>query len=224
MTIFSPNSVGRHDTRKSISSVSPLSANRILMRPSCGRRFSAMSSFAMILMREVMASRYFMGGRHDVVEDAVDAVPNPELLFVRLDVNVARALLNGRHQHDVHELDDWCFAALLLERFRANLFEVFQYLDIAAVCGKRHLFERFRRNLERARTPRDGRFSNGVVRGNGLDNRRFRRHDRLDVVARHELDVVHGEHVRRIGHRNRQRRAGTTERDDLVLLGCFRRN
>ena len=62
MTIFSPNSVGRHDTRKSMSFVWPLSANRILMRPSCGSRFSAMSSFAMILMREVIASRIFIGG------------------------------------------------------------------------------------------------------------------------------------------------------------------
>ena len=62
MTIFSPNSVGRHETRKSMSLAWPLSLKRILMRPSCGRRFSAMSSFAMILMREVMASRIFSGG------------------------------------------------------------------------------------------------------------------------------------------------------------------
>ena len=62
MTIFSPNSVGRHDTRKSMSFGCPLSAKRILMRPSCGSRFSAMSSFAMILMREVIASRNFIGG------------------------------------------------------------------------------------------------------------------------------------------------------------------
>ncbi len=62
MTIFSPNNVGRHDTRKSISLVWPASLKRILMRPSCGRRFSAMSSFAMILMREVIASRIFSGG------------------------------------------------------------------------------------------------------------------------------------------------------------------
>ena len=62
MTIFSPNNVGRHETRKSMSLVWPLSLKRILMRPSCGRRFSAMSSFAMILMREVIASRIFSGG------------------------------------------------------------------------------------------------------------------------------------------------------------------
>ena len=62
MTIFSPKSVGRHETRKSMSLDLPLSANRILMRPSCGRRFSAMSSFAMILMRDMIASRNFIGG------------------------------------------------------------------------------------------------------------------------------------------------------------------
>ncbi len=62
MTIFSPNSVGRQLTRKSMSLAAPLSAKRILMRPSCGRRFSAMSSFDMILMRDVIASRYFIGG------------------------------------------------------------------------------------------------------------------------------------------------------------------
>ena len=61
-TIFSPNSVGRHETRKSISFDWPLSLKRSLMRPSCGRRFSAMSSLDMILMREVIASRSFMGG------------------------------------------------------------------------------------------------------------------------------------------------------------------
>ena len=62
MTIFSPNNVGRHETRKSMSFEYPLSLYRILIRPSCGRRFSAMSSFDMILTREAMASRNFIGG------------------------------------------------------------------------------------------------------------------------------------------------------------------
>ena len=62
MTIFSPNSVGRQETRKSISLLVPWSLKRSLMRPSCGRRFSAMSSLAMILMRDVIASWNFMGG------------------------------------------------------------------------------------------------------------------------------------------------------------------
>ena len=32
------------------------------MRPSCGSRFSAMSSFAMIFTRETIGSRNFSGG------------------------------------------------------------------------------------------------------------------------------------------------------------------
>ncbi len=62
MTIFSPKSVGRQETRKSMSLVEPLSEKRILMRPSCGSRFSAISSLAMILTREVIASRILSGG------------------------------------------------------------------------------------------------------------------------------------------------------------------
>ena len=47
----------------------------------------------------------------------------------------------------------------------------------------------------------------------------FRRDDRLDVVAGHELDVVHREDVGRIRHRDGQRGAGAAERDDLILIG-----
>ena len=60
-TIFSPHSVGTDDTRKSISRLRSSILRRILMRPSCGSRFSAMSSLAMILMRDVSGSRSFMG-------------------------------------------------------------------------------------------------------------------------------------------------------------------
>ncbi len=56
-TIFSPHSVGRHETRKSISRLRSSIFSRILMRPSCGRRFSEMSSFDMILTREISGSR-----------------------------------------------------------------------------------------------------------------------------------------------------------------------
>ena len=57
-----------------------------------------------------------------------------------------------------------------------------------------------------------------VVPRDRFADRRFRRDHRLNVVARHELDVVHGEHVGRIGHRDRQRRARSAERNDLVFL------
>jgi hypothetical protein len=45
--------------------------------------------------------------------------------------------------------------------------------------------------------------------------------DGLDVVPRHELDVVHREDVGRVRHRDGQRRAGTAERDDLILARGF---
>ena len=70
--------------------------------------------------------------RHHVVEDAVDAEPDAELLLVRLDVDVARALLDRRHQHQVHEPDDRRFAALPLERRDVDLLELLEHLDVVA--------------------------------------------------------------------------------------------
>ncbi len=60
-TIFSPQSVGRTDTRKSRSRLRSSTLILILMRPSWGSRFSAMFSLAMTLMREMSGSRSFMG-------------------------------------------------------------------------------------------------------------------------------------------------------------------
>ena len=136
MTIFSPKSVGSTETRKSISFGVPFSLKRILMRPSCGRRFSAMSSFAMILMRDDDRVAELHRRAHDVVEDAVDAVADAQLLLVRLDVDVARALLDRRHQHDVDEPDDRRFLALLRERLGADLLQLLEDLDVAGVVER----------------------------------------------------------------------------------------
>ena len=149
MTIFSPNSVGRHDTRKSMSFVLPVvrEANldaAVLRQPLLGD----------VELRHDLDARgdrvaHLHRRRHDVVEDAVHAVPDAEFLFVRLDVNVARALLDGRHQHDVHELDDRRFAALPLQRLGADLLHVLEDFDIVR-AGERHLLDGLRRHLERA--------------------------------------------------------------------------
>jgi hypothetical protein len=59
MQIFSPKSVGSVETRKSIALV----LDRISrMRPSCGTRFSEMSSFETTLMRETSLSLIASGG------------------------------------------------------------------------------------------------------------------------------------------------------------------
>ena len=65
------------------------------------------------------------------------------------------------------------------------------------------------------------RVNRAVVLLDGLHDRRLRSDDGLNVVAGHELDVVHGEHVGRIDHRDGQVRSGSRERDNLVLLSCF---
>ena len=59
ITAFSPNSVGQVLTRKSIERVFD---RRILMRPSCGTRRSAMSSRAMTLMRALIFCASCTGG------------------------------------------------------------------------------------------------------------------------------------------------------------------
>ena len=91
---------------------------------------------------------------HDVVENAVDAVADAQFLLVRLDVDVARALLDRRHQDHVHQLDDRRFLALLGERLGADLFELLEDLDVAGVGQHRHVLERLARDLERARRRR----------------------------------------------------------------------
>ena len=58
-TIFSPNSVGQVLTRKSIARFFEM---RILMRPSCGMRRSAMSRRDMTLMRAASLTASCTGG------------------------------------------------------------------------------------------------------------------------------------------------------------------
>ena len=59
MTIFSPHTVGRVATRRSILRPSWLTD----MRPSCGLRRSAMSMSAMIFSREITPFWMFFGAR-----------------------------------------------------------------------------------------------------------------------------------------------------------------
>ena len=57
-------------------------------------------------MREVTAGT--TDDRHDrrLVEHAVDAVADPHLVLLRLEVDVGGAALDGLGDHPLHELDD----------------------------------------------------------------------------------------------------------------------
>ena len=102
MTTFSPYCAGSVATRRSIG----LSPTWVETRPSCGMRRSAMSRSERILMREVTAG--IAETRHDrrLLEHAVDAVADPHLLLLRLEVDVGGAALDGLGDHALDELDD----------------------------------------------------------------------------------------------------------------------
>ncbi len=110
---------------------------RILMRPSCGKRFSAMLSRAMILMRLTiaMAKRLISGGSTCDCKQSVDAVADADRLLFVLDVDVARPLVGGFDQNLVHQLDDRCFLGLLGE-FAVVGFDPFEQFDVVALLDE----------------------------------------------------------------------------------------
>ena len=144
--------------------------------------------------------------RHHVLQNAVNAEPRAKFFFVRLDVNVARTPLHRVGQNQVHQLNDRRFFGRLLQRGQIHFRFVRGNFQGGFIAGQvlHHLVE-FADALYIAVEFVD-RFADG----------RFRRHHRLHVEAGHELDVVHGEDVRRIGHRDGQSRTHARERDDLV--------
>ncbi len=179
------------------------------MRPSCGRRFSEMSSFARIFRRESDRVLELQGRIHDLVQDPVDPEADPELLLVRLDVDVRRPPFDGVGQDEVHELDDRRLFGRIDQRVEVHLLFFFEDLQVRAlgllkVFHDLLQFERGGRTVVVVDRPLDAQLGG---------------HDRLDVVAGHELDVVHGEDVRRIGHGDRDRGSGLVDRQDVVLTG-----
>ena len=81
-------------------------AMRSEMRPSCGRRFSAMSSFAMTLMRDttIGATARFDCSTSRSTPSMRKRTDEPVL--ERLDVDVRRVVLDGLRQQRVDQADD----------------------------------------------------------------------------------------------------------------------
>ena len=76
------------------------------MRPSCGTRFSEMSSRLITLIRDATLSLIASGGCATSDQDAVDAVADAEELLVRLEVDVGGALAIASSQQLLDVLDD----------------------------------------------------------------------------------------------------------------------
>ena len=103
MTASSPCTLGMIDTRKSIV----LPGIRTLKRPSCGTRFSAMSSSAITLMREMIELWNCLRDRpHRRLQHAVDPVLHVHRVVAGLDVDVARAPLDRGVDRRVDQPDD----------------------------------------------------------------------------------------------------------------------
>ena len=103
MTESSPCTVGMMETRKSI--VRP--RTRSLKRPSCGNALLGDVELRHDLdARNDRAVVALVDRVHGLVEDAVDAVLDDDDVFLRLDVDVRGAALDGVEDDRVDELDD----------------------------------------------------------------------------------------------------------------------
>jgi hypothetical protein len=159
------------------------------------------------------------GRWHDrrLLEHAVDAVADPHLLLLRLEVDVGGAALDGLGDDALDELDD---RRVLARRAEVDGLrrEVVERAAAVAV-GRREVGKLLVERLQLGRRPSPA----APVRvvdplEHRLDVRR-RRDRRADLVAGHHGDVVDGEHVRGVGHRDEQRAfGGEGDRHGLVAL------
>jgi len=203
MTIFSPWMVGRQETRKSISDAAVL-GQALLGDVQLGHDLDAGGERVL----------EFHGRSHDIVKHAVDPEPDPEVFFVWLDVDIGGRALDGVGDEQVHQLDDGRFLAGALKLVHIHLFLFFLDLEVEFVLllldGELviHLLQLdgVRRAVVFLDRPGDGA---------------LRCDHRLDIEARHELDVIHGEHVGRVSGGNGQSGTDAAQRDDLVFLGGF---
>ncbi len=143
---------------------------------------------------------------HDVVEDAVDAEADSQIVLEGLDVDVARSALDRVGHQRVDELDERRLLGCPLQRG-----------EIEGVFGPEDLDAAFAIEVGERFVVRLGA---GVVVAVDclLDAARGREHD-ADVAARQELTLVEPAEVGGIRHRQRERRAREADRQHLVLAG-----
>src|SRR5208337_755566 len=148
---------------------------------------------------------------HDQLQNTVNAEADAEFLFVGLHVNVAGPALYSIGKHQVHELDDGSFVGRFFQfaEFELLLFALHLDVGFAGIVDRLHyVFELFL-------------FGSAVGLVDALDNRAFRGHNRLNVEAGHELDIVHGKDVGGVDHGDGERSADAAQRQDLIAFRGF---
>jgi hypothetical protein len=129
---------------------------------------------------------------HDVLHNSVNTETDAVFFLVRLDVNVAGAALDRVGEDQIDELDDGSFVGGFFQGRQVHFRFFGGQLHLGFFAGQvlHDLFQLF------------SGFYGAVELADGLGDGRFGGDDRLDVEAGHELDVVHGEDVGGIGHRD----------------------
>ena len=153
-------------------------------------------------------------GRHDALQNAINAEAYAEFFFVWFNVDIAGPALHGIGQNQVHQFDNGSFIGCLLQVSQVHLcfFRLQFNIGIPGLGHRLHdLFEIFL-------------LSGAVGLLNPFQDGAFRGHHRLDVEPGHELDVVHGEYIGGINHGDGQRCADPAERQDLITLRGLERN
>ncbi len=182
------------------------------------------------------------------MEGTVDTVADPEAFFIGFDMDIAHAHGRGAQQDPVHELDDRRFniagqlVLLLLDHlkvFHGAVDKIVKILHVhdarvvkevlfvllhalhAVVFGiERHLlFFLLGDRRSSARPLWDKGLGTAVILLDRVDDGAFRRNDRFNVVAGHELDVVDGKDVRGVHHGYGDGGAGAVDGHDTVFLG-----
>ena len=180
MTASSPCTDGMIETRKSIER--PPSFTR--KRPSCGTRFSAMSSSDMTLIRLMIVEWCSLPMVHGRLQHAVDAVLDHHLGVAGLDVDVGGAPAERVEDRRVDEPDDRRLVGLDLVD-RQDLVAVLVVAQELDLEGLRGLLEHALRALAALQ---------------GLLDRRGRPHGRLDRRLQDEAQLVHHRDVGGVGH------------------------
>src|SRR6516225_10021332 len=150
------------------------------------------------------------GRRHDGLELPVNSETHTQFRLVGLNVNVARAALDGIGQNQVDELDDGSFFGSFFERRRIELRLLCCQLQFLVLFGQ--VFHQVGEFLGVGGCA-------SVETRDGIPDGRFRGHHRFHIETGHELDVIHCEDVGRIRHGNGQNRTDARQRNDLITRG-----
>jgi hypothetical protein len=156
------------------------------------------------LKREISAAFILVGGPHDLLQHAVDAVADADVLLVALEVDVRRSFLHRVGEDAVDQLHHRRLVHRRGEGDRGHL-----------LLGVRHHLDVV--HLDLLEQIGDALVGLLVLAVDRLLEGEVPRDDGLDVQPGDELEVVDHPQVGGVGHRHRERAPHAAQRQHLVL-------